>query len=345
MHPIARAVLINTSISFIVPVITICFYPRVSSTVLLNSFAVSLAYSFCVGSLFHFSMEWLWLRSLTWQPVLKWFFRVAMVLAVATIGSLGATAILKLFWRSVPYWGIFWDGYPFALLITLGVTTVISVYEGLKYKLEATQLELKQKELDRERANKLATVATLSSLESRIHPHFLFNTINSISSLIHEDPDKAERLLGKLADLLRFSLDAPQLGLVPLAHEMKIVEDYLEIEKARLGDRLRHTLDWDPALRHRVPPLSIQTLVENSIKYAVAPRREGGSVTVRVCERNGQLDVQIQDDGPGFDLSAIVSGHGIENVEARLKALFSGHPGLNITSKNGCLVHFTVPLA
>ncbi len=345
MHTIAKALLVNTGIAFLVPIITLCFYPKVSMNALISSLTVSLAYSHCVGTLFHLSMETIWLRSHSWRPLARWGFRLAMVVAVTTVGSLAATLVLQLIWHTASFWRLFWDGYRFALLIAAGVSTVVSVYEGLKRRLEATQLELKQKELDRERANKLATAATLSSLESRIHPHFLFNTINSISSLIHDDPDKAERLLGKLADLLRFSLDAPQLGLVPLAHEMKIVEDYLEIEKARLGDRLRFQLEWDPKLRHRVPPLSIQTLVENSIKYAIAPRREGGTVTVRISDRKGELDIQIQDDGPGFDQSVIVAGHGIENVESRLKALFSGHPGLSITSANGCLVRFTVPQA
>jgi sensor histidine kinase YesM len=346
MHPIAQAILTNTGIALLVPLITLCFFPKVSTGALLNSLVVSLAYSHCVGTLFQLSMGGIWIHSLTWKPLAKWAFRVGMVLVLTTVGSLAATVVLALIWRTNAFWRLFWDGYRFALLIAAGITAVVSIYEGLKYRLEATQLQLKQKELDRERAHNLATAATLSSLESRIHPHFLFNTINSISSLIHDDPDTAERLLGKLADLLRFSLDAPQLGLVPLAHEMKIVEDYLEIEKTRLGERLRYQLDWDASLQHRVPPLSIQTLVENSIKYAVAPRRDGGSVSVRiVAARNGELDVRIEDDGPGFDLSAVVVGHGIENLESRLKALFQGHPGLNITNRNGCLVQFTVPQA
>jgi len=342
---IAKALLLNTGLALFVPIVTWCFYPAVSARALTRSFTISFVYANCVGTLFHLSMAKLWIRSMAWTPVLMWAFRLVMVVAVATLGSLAGSAVLQLLWNTASYWNLFWDGYRFSLLITFGVTAIISLYESLKYRLEATKLELKQKELERERATKLATEATLSSLESRIHPHFLFNTINSISSLIHEDPDKAERLLGKLADLLRFALDAPQLGLVPLTLEMKIVEDYLEIEKARFGDRLRYVLDWDRARAHKVPPLSIQTLVENSIKYAIAPRREGGSVTVRIIEMKGELDVQIQDDGPGFDLSSIASGHGIENVESRLKALFANHPGLSITSKDGCLVQFTVPQA
>src|SRR5205823_3935058 len=125
---------------------------------------------------------------------------------------------------------------------------------------------------ERERALKLATEARLSSLESRIHPHFLFNTLNSISSLIQEDPVRAERLIERMAALLRFSLDSTNAGLVPLYQEMKIVRDYLEIERARFGDRLGFEVNIPAEFdRFEVPPLAIQTLVENSVKYAVSP--------------------------------------------------------------------------
>ena len=148
---------------------------------------------------------------------------------------------------------------------------------------------------------KEATEAQLASLESRIHPHFLFNTINSVSSLIHEDPDRAERLLERMAALLRFSLDANQSGLVPLEREMKIVSDYLEIEKTRFGDRLRFKVECSPAIAHMgIPPLSVQTLVENSVKFAVAPRREGGQILVRASAENNHLEIAVWDDGAPF---------------------------------------------
>jgi sensor histidine kinase YesM len=341
----AKAMLVNTAMAFVVPVVAWCFSPSITPSRLIRLFLISFVYSNSVGALFHLFFGHVWTRSITWGPIRAWTPRILATFAFGTVGTMIGTAVLYAMGLTGSFWAFFWDGYRFALLITAGASVTITLYETFKSKLEASNLQLKQKELERERAIKLATEATLSSLESRIHPHFLFNTINSISSLIHEDPAKAERLLGKLADLLRFSLDAPQLGLVPLAHEMKIVEDYLEIEKARLGGRLRYGLDWDTSLSsQRVPPLSIQTLVENSIKYAIAPRREGGSVDVRVRAVGGALEVEVQDDGPGFALSAIPSGHGIENLESRLKAMFSGHPGLSIqTLTPGCRIQFTAP--
>ena len=203
------------------------------------------------------------------------------------------------------------------------------MYESFRSRLEETTLALRTKELERERALKLATEAQLASLESRIHPHFLFNTLNSISSLIPEDPKRAEQLVERMAALLRFSLDANHSGLVPLEREMKIVSDYLAIEQARFGDRLRFQIDVPPELgESKVPPLAIQTLVENSVKHAVARSRSGGEIRVALARDNGSLRIEVRDEGPEFALDAAPSGHGLDILKGRLVALFGQQAGL-----------------
>jgi LytS/YehU family sensor histidine kinase len=185
----------------------------------------------------------------------------------------------------------------------------------------------------------LITQARLSSLESRIHPHFLFNTLNSISALIREDPRKAERTVERLAALLRYSLDHNAGGLVPLHRELHVVEDYLEIEKTRFGDRLRFAVDVPAELADLdVPPLALQTLVENSIKHAVAPNRQGGEIAVRARLVSGSLVLEVSDDGPGFDHADIAQGHGLENLRERLAALFESEGRLEIARRNGRMV-------
>ena len=115
-----------------------------------------------------------------------------------------------------------------------------------------------------------------------MQPHFLFNTLNSIAALIPRDPEGAERMTGQLASLMRSSLDSTASSLVPLEQELKIVRDYLDIERVRFGERLRFQIDADGVPGSvMVPRLSLQTLVENSVKYAVSPRREGATVTIR----------------------------------------------------------------
>jgi LytS/YehU family sensor histidine kinase len=139
-----------------------------------------------------------------------------------------------------------------------------------------------------------------------------------------------------MAALLRFSLDANRGGLVPLDQELKVVRDYLEIEQARLGRRLRYKVEsgQDVAELH-VPPLSVQTLVENSIKFAIAPRVEGGEVRVLAHRSNGCLRVDVADTGPGFGLELASAGHGLDNLRSRLAVLFGETAELTVEHLNG----------
>jgi LytS/YehU family sensor histidine kinase len=190
--------------------------------------------------------------------------------------------------------------------------------------------------LERERAIKLAAEARLASLQARLHPHFLFNTLNSISSLIPADPERAERLIERMAALLRFSLEVHRGGLVPLGQELKIVRDYLEIEQARFGRRLRYCIQAGEHLSEvAVPPLAVQTLVENSIKYAVAPNREGGEIRVQANQNNGCLRIDVVDTGEGFALDTAPSGHGLDNLRSQLAVLFGHSANLTVSRSEG----------
>ena len=223
------------------------------------------------------------------------------------------------------------------------VSTLLQL--ALRDRLNAATEELRARQQQAERSRQLITQARLSSLESRIHPHFLFNTLNSISALIREDPRKAERTVERLAALLRYSLDNNARGLVPLRQELYVVEDYLEIEKTRFGDRLRFTLDISSDLMDLdVPPLALQTLVENSIKHAVSPNRQGGEIAVSARVVSGSLVVEVSDDGPGFERISLQQGHGLENLQERLTALFAGDGYLEIARRNGrMVVGVTIP--
>ena len=279
----------------------------------------------------------------------NWVLFIGELLVLSMIGTLAAMLILTRTEIFPP--ARFWQYYQVCLLISLviGLTIGISkfLYEGLKHRLEIATRRLQIKELEEERARKLAVEARLSSLESRIHPHFLFNTLNSISSLIQEDPRLAERLVERLAALLRFSLDSNQAGTVPLSRELKIVLDYLEIEKARFGDKLRFSIDVPPELEAvEVPPLAVQTLVENSLKHAISQRREGGLVQVTARLKDDEVIIEIQDDGPGFSQNAVLSGHGLDNLKARLAVLFGERAALDISTRGGhTIVAVTLPFS
>jgi len=230
------------------------------------------------------------------------------------------------------YWLEFRGTLPFAIVISLMIGLSTTTYETLRYKLQAATLELRTRQVEQERAYKLLAEAQLSSLESRIHPHFLFNTLNSIASLIPSAPQRAEDTVGKLASLLRFSLNANPSGLVPLGQELKIVRDYLEIEKTRFGARLRYEIVVPEMLADvKVPPLALQSLVENAVKHVVAERPQGAAIQITGSRTSDRIQLEVIDDGPGFSLDAITPEHGLGNLIARLQILFGDAGQLEVT--------------
>jgi two-component system sensor histidine kinase AlgZ len=305
-----------------------------------------LTYSLAIGGILNVLAPATWKRTLKFPPLQRWAMRTFLILLGTAAGCLLAgLARLALQGRSYPYWLAFRESFGLAMVLSLLITIVFSTYERFKSELHINQLQLKEKEVEREKAMKLATEAMLSSLESRMRPHFLFNTINSISSLIQDDPARAEKMLGQMAELLRFSLESGQARLVPLAREMKIVRDYLEIEKARFEERLRFRILGDPALDELpFPPLSIQTLVENSVKYAVGASRNGADLLIRVRREGEQAVVTVEDNGPGFNGGDLPEGHGLSSLRARLESLYAGAGDLKIARSAGwTVVALTVP--
>ena len=287
---VLRTLIINTTIALIPPFLMLALEQGVALDRLLESFRFSLVYAHCIGSLAFLGIPRIWMATEQAPTWARWPARAAAMLLASIAGGLVACLIfVGLGWiPSRLYWAEFVGSLKIATFITVLAGGVISMYETFQSRLQETTLQLRTKELERERALKLATAAQLASLESRIHPHFLFNTLNSISSLIPEDPKRAEKLVGQMAALLRFSLDANHTGLVPLDREMKIVSDYLAIEQARFGDRLRFQIDEPRDFGDsQVPPLAIQTLVENSVKHAVSRNRTGGEIQVSLARENG----------------------------------------------------------
>jgi sensor histidine kinase YesM len=301
-------------------------------------------YSFSIGMpcglLLPFIGEWL----ASWRMGPKMIVIGAAILVMVSFGCLLAGVVFRPLGLldTAGYWPQYWFALRLSSVIGLGVGCTAFAYERLRDKLAETTLELRTRELEQERAQKLFAEARLSSLESRIHPHFFFNTLNSIAALIPEDPKRAEEIVSRLAALLRFSLDSGRTSLVPLAQEIKIVRDYLEIERVRFGERLRYSIDVPPQLEAaQVPPLAVQTLVENSLKHVVAVRREGGEVRIAARRTDTGLELAVADTGPGFDVGAAPPGHGIDNLLGRLEVLF-GDAAVMDTA--GAEVRIVVPL-
>jgi two-component system, LytTR family, sensor kinase len=182
--------------------------------------------------------------------------------------------------------------------------------------------------------------ARFTALQAQLHPHFLFNTLHAISSLIHEAPDAAEDMLTALSDLLRITLGRGDEREVALREDVDFLERYLQIEKMRLGDRLQVTLDIaTDAVDLLVPSFAIQPLVENAIRYAIAPRRAGGRLEIRAVRVNRSLRLTVADDGPGLQASAGERaggwGIGLENTRARLAQLYGTEHRFTVADRPG----------
>ena len=242
----------------------------------------------------------------------------------------------------------FWREYFRTLRVALPLAGVFSlgalVHGSLRDRLQRMEMRVREKEVAEERAQKLAAEARLRSLESRIHPHFLFNTLNAISSLIPVNPARAEHIVGRLAVLLRLALDTSGRPLIPLREELAMVESYLEIEKVRFGDKLRGSIQAPTELLDTaVPPMSVQSLVENAVKHGITPQCNGGECLLAVSAEGDSLRIEVRDSGPGFDLAAIPAGHGLGNLVERLDALFGVKARLNVSRCDGyCVVEMVL---
>lgn len=305
-------------------------------------------YANCIGGVLALVMPSILRRYVCDTWVKRWIVRLLAISVAIVAGCAVAGVVLIAIGISRPseYWtylsGSLWISFLVGTVAALAVTG----YETLRRELDATALALRTKQLEEERARKLAIEAQLASLESRVHPHFLFNTLNSISALVHDDPAAAERVVGQLASLLRSSLDSGSMPLVRLDEELGVVRNYLEIERVRFGDRLRYAIESpDDLSAALVPRLSLQTLVENSVKYAVSPRRNGASIGVHAHLADGGVRIEVEDDGPGFDAADVTDGHGLALVKARLAMTFGDRAALGITSAPGrTCVSISVPL-
>jgi two-component system, LytTR family, sensor histidine kinase AlgZ len=307
----------------------------------------SFIYANCIGGTCALAMPPLLRRFGSRSRTARWVTRLIALPALIVFGC----AVAGVFGIAIgligpsEYLGSLRSSLWISLVVGTVATLAVVAYETLRGQLEAATIALRTKERDEADARRVAAETRLASLESRVNPHFLFNTLNSIAALTHENPSGAERMTNQLASLMRSSLDAGSAALVPLGQEVRVVRDYLEIERVRFGDRLRFTLDVPDEVRERlVPRLSLQTLVENSVKFAVSPRREGGSIAVRGAVTEAGLRLEVEDDGPGFEPALLPDGHGLALLKERLAMTFGERARLDVDSRPGrTLVAIEIP--
>ncbi len=230
---------------------------------------------------------------------LKLFLEAMLTPLVVGTGRPGPFSFLKIHLTLLTYWGI-----------------VAAIHVGQSYR-EAQARELRAAQLEMELAR-----AQVEALKMQLHPHFLFNTLNTVAGLLRDDPDAAELMLAKLAELLRRTFETADVQELPLDEELEFIEAYLTIQRLRYGDRLRVSIDVSDAVRQsRVPSLILQPLVENAIRHGVAEKPGPGRVEIGARLESAEVVITIANDGPSLPVT-VREGYGLRNTRSRMRALY-----------------------
>lgn len=233
-----------------------------------------------------------------------------------------------------------WDGLHFhdQYIIVIGVYYVIRYFQGVQNQAqEKGELTVKNREMQ------------ISLLKSQINPHFLFNTLNSINTLIGSSKEQARKVITQLSDIFRYALDSHGDQMVKLIHELDFIDNYIRIQQVRFSERLKFVKQVDfSCLSVLIPPMILQPLVENSVKYGIAPKDEGGTIILTVKRFNNMIFFEVKDDGLGSNAQKVMdgssSGVGLKNTDERLKNIFGPGSGLRIRSNEwGYSVSFFIP--
>lgn len=202
-------------------------------------------------------------------------------------------------------------------------------------RLRRARDRVREQQLDLARAEQASTEAQLRMLRAQVEPHFLFNTLANVASLIESDPPRARTMLERLNDYLRSALRHSRETTTTLAQELDLVKQHVELLNDRMPGRIKLELEVPAALRCRpLPPMLLQPLVENAIKHGLEPRPGGGRITVSAAEAHGVLALRVSDDGLGLS-AAGSNGSGLANLRARLRSLYGDDAALGLAENPG----------
>lgn len=291
-----------------------------------------------------FICRWAW-RDLGWRALLPRVLLAAVALAAAwnSITFVYGYGLLREEWdNKFSPWLIFGINWVNLSILMLGWFSCYFIYHLFD--------RFNRSEIERLRLMAAVKDSELRALKSQVNPHFIFNALNSLRALIDEDPARARLAVTQLANLLRYSLQSSQLETVPFEDELKVVNDYLALEQVRHEERLCLRLDVAPETRHLpVPPMLLQTLVENAVKYGISLRPEGGEIAIIARNEAGFLRLQVTNPGSLPSISIAVppmaavpreasTGLGLRNAGERLRLLFGERATLELRALSPAVV-------
>lgn len=291
-----------------------------------------------------------WLSGvLVWPPRSKWRFVLVHTVAAVALAAIWLVAEVGAISMGTGVYAAIEIAKTFAGFQAADGVLVYALIAAGSYVIRIAT-RLREQEARAARADTLRMQAELAALRGQLNPHFLFNTLHTLTALVRRDPDTAENALERFGDMLRYVLDVKRSARedVTLADEMHFVRNYLSLEQLRLGDRLRVVEQIDPeALDCVLPSLTLQPLVENAIKYGIAPRATGGVLTIGAQLDGDALVLQVSDDGSGAPANVVdtATGVGLRAVRQRLETRYPGHTRFQVTTapREGFAVSVSLP--
>ncbi len=297
-----------------------------------------------------------WLLTIPLRYVFRYARRQPPLKMLAVVVT--ACYIVALLWavvKNVNYWEIYKHGYrPDAWYMyftnTINSLIMVGCWSGVYFGIKNFQMLQKEKQ-NALKATTMAHQAHIKMLRYQLNPHFLFNTLNAISTLILlKENDTAEAMVTRLSDFLRYSLDNDPIKRVPLGQETKALRLYLEIEKVRFDDRLEVNWDIDEGCEAAlVPSMILQPIIENSIKHAISKMEKGGQIWITARSFGNDLLMDVADNGPGADIKngqlSRENGVGLANIRERLQSLYQRNFALSIehNQPSGVRVRIRIP--
>ena len=219
------------------------------------------------------------------------------------------------------------------------VVFLLYIYYRMHYTIEGKEEKIDSLELKHAEAQ-------LHALQSKLNPHFLFNTLNIITELVYKSPEKVEEIVLNLSEIYRFILSKSDEKLIPVREELDIIRKYCAIEKVRMGERLRYEItcksDAEKAL---IPPLLLEVLAENAVIHGLSPKKEGGSLQILVARKGDKVFCMVEDDGVGFRETDRKESYGLKSVRSRLQLQYGNRADFSIASnrEEGSLITVEIP--
>jgi len=328
------------SIALIATTLAFIYHDKIDG---IESLFINLTYTTILTSLSFFTVMWFQAveREKFWDRVI--FSYLALTIS-SILGTFIATGIVLFFHSMSDMPHPFWVMLLSNMLITFVAGTILNTWSYYELKVVDLAEKLAQKEISEQRIQTLHAKAKMESLRAKVNPHFLFNTLNSISSLVYSNPDLADDMIQKLANLFRYSLEHESDDMIDLEKELEIVKNYLDIEKVRLNDRLDFTVTVsDDLKRFKIPPFLIQPLVENSIKHGISKKSGGGVIRIYATETDESVILAVKDNGVGFDGPLPDDRFGLKGVSERIRLHFGEKSEIRLLSDNGTTVSLIIP--